>query len=75
MTQSKRAGRPWVVANDEQGPASDGVPVDPGYQGNDGAATEKGGKYTMHDVRKLCLWGTLMAGGAGVEYYFGYQLP
>ena len=31
--------------------------------------------YTMHDIRKLCLWGTLMAGGAGVEYYFGYQLP
>jgi hypothetical protein len=21
------------------------------------------------------LWGNLMAGGAGVEYYFGYQLP
>ncbi len=29
----------------------------------------------MHDVRKLCLWGNLMAGGAGVEYYFGYKLP
>jgi hypothetical protein len=29
----------------------------------------------MHDIRKLCLWGTLMAGGGGVEYYFGYQLP
>ena len=31
--------------------------------------------YTLHDIRKLCLWGTLMAGGAGVEYYFGYALP
>jgi Putative collagen-binding domain of a collagenase len=30
--------------------------------------------YT-HDIRKLTLWGNLMAGGAGVEYYFGYQLP
>lgn len=29
----------------------------------------------LHDVRKLCLWGTLTAGGAGVEYYFGYKLP
>ena len=29
----------------------------------------------MHDVRKLTLWGSLMAGGAGVEYYFGYALP
>lgn len=29
----------------------------------------------MHDIRKLTLWGTLMAGGAGVEYYFGYALP
>ena len=23
----------------------------------------------------MTLWGNLMAGGAGVEYYFGYQLP
>jgi hypothetical protein len=29
----------------------------------------------MHDVRKTCLWGTVLAGGWGVEYYFGYKLP
>ncbi len=29
--------------------------------------------YTQHEVRKQTLWGVLMAGGAGVEYYFGYQ--
>lgn len=29
----------------------------------------------MHDIRKHTLWGNLMAGGAGVEYYFGYKLP
>ncbi len=75
LEESAKAGRPWVVANDEQNPASDGVPTDPGYKGNDGTASEGGKKYTMHDVRKLCLWGTLMAGGAGVEYYFGYKLP
>jgi len=29
-----------------------------------------------HDtVRKECLWGTLLAGGAGVEWYFGYRYP
>jgi hypothetical protein len=85
--ESSAAGRPWVVANDEQNPAGLGVPPDPGYKGHDGIATEKqprGSKaeghtasrpYTMHDIRKLTLWGNLMAGGAGVEYYFGYALP
>ena len=29
--------------------------------------------YTQHEVRKQTLWGNLMAGGAGCEYYFGYQ--
>jgi hypothetical protein len=85
---SAAAGRRWVVANDEQNPAGLGVPPDPGYQGHSGIAVEKtkpkGSKtegnfqaapYTMHDIRKLTLWGTLMAGGAGVEYYFGYALP
>ncbi|MEQ1824770.1 MAG: DUF5060 domain-containing protein [Pirellula sp.] len=75
INESAKAGRHWVIANDEQNPASDGVPVDPGYRGNEGLATQNGKKYSMHDVRKLCLWGTLMAGGAGVEYYFGYKHP
>jgi hypothetical protein len=84
LAASSNAGRPWVVANDEQGPASLGVPPDPGYQGYDGVARVREnpeGKpaetkgYTLHDIRKLTLWGNLMAGGAGVEYYFGYQLP
>jgi hypothetical protein len=75
LRKSDGAGKPWVVANDEQNPADMGVPPDPGYQGNSGEAQEGGQKYTLHDVRKLCLWGNLMAGGAGVEYYFGYRLP
>jgi hypothetical protein len=87
LRESAAAGRPWVVAHDEQNPASLGVPPDPGYKGHDGIAVEidpKGPQgegftaskpYTMHDVRKLTLWGNLMAGGAGVEYYFGYKLP
>lgn len=75
---SVKAGKPWVVANDEQNPAGLGVPPDPGYQGHDGVAREarkNGNRYTLDDIRKQTLWGNLMAGGAGVEYYFGYQLP
>ena len=72
---SAAAGEPWVVANDEQGPADLGVPPDPGYQGHSGEAKSDRGTYTLHDIRKQTLWGNLMAGGAGVEYYFGYKLP
>lgn len=76
VAESAKEGKPWVVANDEQNPADLGVPPDPGYEGSDGQAVTKDGKsYDCHDIRKLCLWGTLMAGGAGVEYYFGYKLP
>lgn len=75
VTASAQAGKPWVVANDEQNPADMGAPPDPGYEGHSGEGLQGGKPYTMHDVRKLCLWGTLMAGGAGVEYYFGYKLP
>lgn len=78
VKESAKAGRPWVVANDEQGSASVGAPPDTGYQGFDPATPRK---YklkscpSMHDIRKTVLWGNLMAGGAGVEYYFGYKLP
>jgi len=75
VAQSKKAGRPWVVANDEQNPASLGVPPDPGYAGFSGWAEGEGPRYDLHDIRKATLWGTIMAGGAGVEYYFGYKLP
>ncbi|MEM9345496.1 MAG: DUF5060 domain-containing protein [Planctomycetota bacterium] len=72
VTQSKEQGKPWVVAFDEPGEASFGTPPDPDWPGM--------GKFkklpaTIHDVRKYALWGTLMAGGTGVEYYFGYKLP
>jgi hypothetical protein len=72
---SAEAGRPWVVANDEQGPADLGVPPDPEFIAR--AGTEPVGEleYDLHDIRKFTLWGNLMAGGAGVMYYFGYKLP
>lgn len=64
-------GKPLVIANDEQGSAATGVPPDPGYEGY--KANEL--NYDLHDIRKQSLWANLMAGGAGVEYYFGYKLP
>ena len=75
VTASARAGRPWVVANDEQGPSGFGVPPDPGYDGFSGTAGEGEDTYDLHGIRRYTLWGNLMAGGAGVEYYFGYRLP
>jgi hypothetical protein len=72
---SRASDHAWVVANDEQNPASDGVPCDPGFEGSDGTAFKNGVSYTQADIRKYTLWGNLLAGGAGVEYYFGYRLP
>ena len=76
LLASAQMKKPWVVANDEQGPAGLGVPPDPGYAGfagKDAKGADVG--YTLHDIRKYTLWGNLMAGGAGAEYYFGYGLP
>ncbi|WP_109830298.1 carbohydrate-binding protein [Reichenbachiella versicolor] len=64
VKKSADAGKAWVVANDEQGGANTGVPPD-----------SHTGTPNKHDIRKQTLWGNLMAGGAGVEYYFGYSLP
>ncbi|WP_299213802.1 carbohydrate-binding protein [uncultured Aquimarina sp.] len=58
LEKSRNAGKKWVVANDEQGNAQIGVDQD-----------GKDDKLVRHQV----LWGTLMAGGAGVEYYYGYS--
>jgi hypothetical protein len=58
VQRSANAGRKWVVANDEQGTSFLGVApdsVDP----------------THDKIRKDVLWGNIMAGGAGVEYYYG----
>lgn len=66
INESNAAGKAWVVANDEQGSANIGIPPDAGWPGYSGAITQD-------QVRKATLWGNLMAGGAGVESYFGYQ--
>ncbi len=74
LEASAKSGRRWVVANDEQGSAAHGVPPDDGYQSFAGKDQQGKAIHNMHDIRKKTLWGNLMAGGAGVEYYFGYQL-
>ena len=60
LDASAEAGRQWFVCLDEIGPAHTGVKPD-----ND--------DYWHDNVRKKHLWGNLMAGGAGVEWYFGYR--
>jgi hypothetical protein len=77
LQESEKTGKLWIVTNDEQNPHYTGVPPDSGYAGFDGVARPGNGNnpYTIHDIRKYALWGVLMAGGAGVEYYFGYTLP
>ncbi|WP_018612146.1 DUF5060 domain-containing protein [Segetibacter koreensis] len=65
---SAKAGKKWIVANDEQNPADVGVAADREYAGNRGSVADN-----SDAIRKSVLWGNFMAGGAGVEYYFGYK--
>ncbi|MEZ5277931.1 MAG: DUF5060 domain-containing protein [Opitutaceae bacterium] len=69
--ESAAAGKPWVVAFDEAGNAGQGMPPDPDYPG----MPEDYSGPTIDQTRQWVLWGTFMAGGGGVEYYFGYKLP
>ncbi len=60
VKRSAETGRRWVVCLDEIGPANTGVKPD--------------ADDPTHDtVRHESLWGNLMAGGAGCEWYFGYK--
>ncbi|OFY62565.1 MAG: hypothetical protein A2V64_08550 [Bacteroidetes bacterium RBG_13_43_22] len=62
LEKSQDSGHPWVVCTDEIGQHWKGAlpdAVDP-----------------AHDtIRYKVLWGNLMAGGGGVEWYFGYNYP
>jgi hypothetical protein len=60
LSRSAAAGRQWVVSVDEINPAEHGVLPDANDPTHDGA-------------RRDVLWANLMAGGAGVEWYFGYN--
>jgi len=81
VNQSETSSHPWVVAHDESGNAGTGTPPDPDYPGMAEAMkeleeAENSPKLpTVKEIRSEVLWGNLMGGGAGVEYYFGYRLP
>ncbi|MGL5080433.1 MAG: putative collagen-binding domain-containing protein, partial [Microcoleaceae cyanobacterium] len=62
VERSAAAGHPWIVTIDEIGPPVDGVKPDNVDRAHDA-------------VRQDHLWGNLMAGGAGAEWYFGYGNP
>ncbi|MGF1480107.1 MAG: DUF5060 domain-containing protein [Cyanophyceae cyanobacterium] len=59
--RSAASGQPWIVTVDEIGPA------------NRGALPDANSNHD--DIRDSALWGGLMAGGAGIEWYFGYDYP
>ncbi len=61
IARSAKAGKPWVVACDEPGDASHSLRPD----------NDAGTSHT--NARKNALWGNIMAGGAGLEFYFGYK--
>lgn len=61
IKKSYEAAKPWIVCLDEIGPASRGVDPDERSPNN------------QDSIRKYVLWANLMAGGGGVEWYFGYE--
>ncbi len=64
IKRSAAAGRPWVVACDEPGDATHSLVPDTDTPEHDPG---------RNNARQNALWGAVMAGGAGVEWYFGYQ--
>ena len=60
LRESEKAGKIWAVACDEPGDASHALVPD-----NDDP--------NHHNARQNALWGNLIAGGWGVEWYFGYK--
>ncbi|MBN2685155.1 MAG: DUF5060 domain-containing protein [Pontiellaceae bacterium] len=78
VSLSEAAEHPWIVALDEAGNPGAGTPPDPDWPGMAEArrqAEEQMKVPSIDDIRAEVLWGTLLAGGTGVEYYFGYSLP
>ncbi|WP_378181230.1 Ig-like domain-containing protein [Aquimarina sp. SS2-1] len=61
IDKSRSSGKKWAVACDEPGDAQHAIRPD-----NNAANSHT-------DGRKNALWGTLLAGGWGNEWYFGYQ--
>lgn len=73
IDRSAAAGRKWVVSNDEVG--GDNLPLIYKADGTreDTAGIRPDVLDADHDyARQWALWGSLMAGAAGVESYFGW---
>ncbi len=66
VQDSEASGKKWVVAFDEQGHWNRGVGVDADHGGSKGEVEDN-----RAEIRSKALWAAVMAGGAGVEYYFG----
>ena len=62
LQRSAQREHQWFVCLDEFGHGKNGVKTDSLDHAHD-------------EPRKNCLWPNLMAGGAGVEWYFGYEYP
>ncbi len=60
--RSDSTGKRWALAVDEPGKANTALLPDAENREH-------------NDARHGALWGTLMAGGYGVEWYFGYESP
>lgn len=60
VSLSSGSGQYWVTTSDEIGPASWGVKPD-------------GAGNNHFEVRSQVIWGNYMAGGGGIQHYFGYN--
>lgn len=60
--ESGKAGKPWALAIDEAGSGAWGLVTDAENPNHD-------------EARVRVIWGSLLAGGFGVEWYFGYNSP
>ncbi len=61
-TKSKETGHEWMITMDEIGKWFQGAVLD-------------SEDPTHETLRKYVLWGSLLSGGAGVEWYFGAKHP
>lgn len=62
LEKAEEANRPWIITMDEIGPWHTGTKSDE--------------ESPRHDtMRQEVLWGALMAGASGVEWYFGWNKP
>ena len=63
LVRSDSAGAPWILTLDEVGPWFRGLDPDDAVPNN------------QDSLRAFTLWGNLLAGGGGVEWYFGARSP